>query len=455
MSNSPARALRNSDQRLIDTMQQLEIDYINRLKVVVSDSAISFSGLGSAGAQTPGTPSQFGNFLPTAGGVMIGPISDNPMLKTLISNSFDVTPNTGLYTGYLILGTQSGLTDELHQITGASHDGQRIKIQGIQTETITIKNDPSGVGSGGYNIRTPERTDYKLIGQNTVELYFDPVANQWAFDESSIFDNVTSGGNVATWSEFPALVDVNLGGFALTNFNNLRTKYTGIDILFNSNEIQFVASPSPPDSSSHIDFFVNGAEKLELDNSQIQILEQVNFNGFDVVNLLRVNFADSDVIQSFAGSGNGISYKVVSPQTNHEFFFNSTPLVSINNIEFDMYEQLNMHSNDITNLNRLDFGSLNKITNATSGSNELDYIVGFNQKHSFYVNDVTKAFDVEYENIGSSSVAAIVMDSSAFIDFNNLALSATAGFRSIPTLAAGFITILVGGTKFKVAFFNV
>ena len=196
MSNNSTRPIRTQEQRLIETTVGLDRDFLQKLKVVGSETAISFSGLGAIGSSIPGKPqSQTGNYLAVAGGAMAGAIAFNvKVVKIDDTGSIDITPITGAYTGYAVVTTHLGLASNLQQIIGAHDDGQLLWIQAVSTETLTIKNDASGDGSGGFNIRTPALADFVLKGPQAVLLYFDPVQNQWAFMDSSYFDNISSGG---------------------------------------------------------------------------------------------------------------------------------------------------------------------------------------------------------------------------------------------------------------------
>ena len=146
--------------------------------------------------------SSSGNSLLTTGGVMIGPISFNPKLISIIdeevgkaasatSRVLDISEPLDQDSTRVIASGGVGTTD-LEFIKGASHAGQFLNIQGIVTQTITIKNDESGNGSAGFNIRTQTGSDLTLDGNANVLLIFDSTQNQWAV--------ITSGAGGSTAS---------------------------------------------------------------------------------------------------------------------------------------------------------------------------------------------------------------------------------------------------------------
>jgi len=120
-----------------------------------------------------------GGFLKTAGDTMVGPIAFFPTIVTIATGEIDIGRQSGDFTSYVFCTPESGSTDDLVTITGAVHAGQLLYLQGIATDTITIKN------SG--NIETLDGNDYDLIDDDIIILIFDITDNKW--------QQITSGKN--------------------------------------------------------------------------------------------------------------------------------------------------------------------------------------------------------------------------------------------------------------------
>lgn len=146
--------------------------------------------------------SDSGNALLTAGGTMIGPIAFFPILLSIqdlsigkaasaTSRVLDISGPIGAASTRIIANGGVGTTD-LEFIKGGQYAGQFLNIQGIVTQTITIKNDASGNGSEGFNIRTQGGGDLILEGNANILLIFDSTQNQWAV--------ITSGAGGSTAS---------------------------------------------------------------------------------------------------------------------------------------------------------------------------------------------------------------------------------------------------------------
>ena len=134
--------------------------------------------------------SDSGNALQTAGGTMIGPIAFFPILLSIqdleigkaasaTSRVLDISGPIGAASTRIIASGGVGTTD-LEFIKGGQYAGQFLNIQGIVTQTIVIKNDASGNGSEGFNIRTQGGGDLTLEGNANILLIFDSTQNQWA-----------------------------------------------------------------------------------------------------------------------------------------------------------------------------------------------------------------------------------------------------------------------------------
>lgn len=140
---------------------------MRRLESPSAISVPSFSGV-SGGSNTGSTSS---SFLPTAGGTMIGPIAFFPKLITISSGTIDVGEATDDFTSRVIVTPESGSTDDLVTISNAKHAGQILFLQGIQTDTLTLKTTG--------NIETIDGNDFSLADDDNIILIFDSIDNKW------------------------------------------------------------------------------------------------------------------------------------------------------------------------------------------------------------------------------------------------------------------------------------
>ena len=134
--------------------------------------------------------SDSGNALQTAGGTMIGPIAYFPIALFIqdleigkpaseTSRVLDISGPIGAASSRILANGGVGTT-LLEFIKGGQYAGQQLNIQGIVTQNLTIKDDASGNGSAGLNIRTQTGGDLTLVGNANVLLVFDSTQNQWA-----------------------------------------------------------------------------------------------------------------------------------------------------------------------------------------------------------------------------------------------------------------------------------
>ena len=158
-----------------------------------SNIGVAFSAGGGADSQAGQNSSAF---LPTAGGTMIGPIAFFPQLMTISSGAIDIGKNTENFTSRVILTPESGSTDDLVTITGAEHNGQLLFIQGIQTDTLTLKN------SG--NIETIDGNDFDIVDDDIIIFQFDVTDNKW--------QQVTVGKQSVGAASFPLTPNINALG---------------------------------------------------------------------------------------------------------------------------------------------------------------------------------------------------------------------------------------------------
>jgi len=169
MAFGGAKARTRIGKRIKDEQNKtMDLFSLIRRTNTVTSGGVSFTSGAGAGSNKGQSDT---NFLPTAGGTMIGPIAFFPRLITIASDAIDISKTTDNFTSRVILSPASGSTDDLVTITGAEHNGQLLFIQGIQTDTITLKN------SG--NIETIDGNDFDIVDDDIILFQFDVTDNKW------------------------------------------------------------------------------------------------------------------------------------------------------------------------------------------------------------------------------------------------------------------------------------
>ncbi len=143
-----------------------ELYSLHRRSDTPTQIAPSFTAGSSAGPQAGDV-----NFLPTGGGTMVGALAFFPKLITISTGAIDISKTTDDYTSRVIVTPETGSTDDLTTITGAANAGQLLFLQGVQADTITIKN------SG--NIETIDGGDFLLEDDDILIFQFDTTDNKW------------------------------------------------------------------------------------------------------------------------------------------------------------------------------------------------------------------------------------------------------------------------------------
>lgn len=428
------RPQRSTDDRIVELLADAERDFVNSLKPT-GESGLSLGGLGALPGATSNPRQSDVNFLPTAGGVMIGAIAFDPQTIIIQNDQIDIGKNTSKFKSHLIIFPESGTTDNLKDILNAAHAGQRLTLQGIVGNTITI------LATG--NIRTPNGANFNLTGKNSVDLFFDAIDNKWAFADSAYFDNITAGSG-DNLGNHTATQTLNMNGNSISNLNDILFAGSGQGILSDSSNLQILAG-----LNQFIRFFINGVEKLAIGTTQIDMLAtQFDMNAKEIVELRKLSFIDGHSIEK---TSVGLIYTVLSATGNtHRFNVNSTTKLEIDSSRVNVFQQLDMNNNDIGEISTARWitgggAALGSIGNLDP---ELAYQASLGKRHSFYVN-AAKYFDVMFDN----SAKVLKMDSTALIDFNNTSNSASAGTRTLPSNPLGFITARVGGINVKIPYY--
>jgi len=225
MSSSGIKKLRTSQDRVIDVLREQEQEFIQNLKPGGTEKG-GF-GLVGLGGTSSGSPIPAGNYLKTAGGVMMGPIAYNPSTVSIVTNAINIGQSSEKSSTYVILDSS---TTDLITITGAQFSGQDLILQGKTGSTITVKN------SG--NIVTSDGADYDIVGLALVRLIYDEASTKWR-----IYSTVGSGGGSGGWDgNATSILDMN--GFDIQHIGKISFEvtsgtYPSIDVSADSSVMNF------------------------------------------------------------------------------------------------------------------------------------------------------------------------------------------------------------------------
>lgn len=139
---------------------------VRRLEQPRATSIVFFAG---RGADIQGQNAS--GFLRTSGDTMMGPIAFFPALVTISAGIIDIGELTDAFSSRVIVTPESGSTDDLVTISNAKHNGQLLFLQGVQTDTITLKTTG--------NIETIDGNDFDIVDDDIIILQFDVTDNKW------------------------------------------------------------------------------------------------------------------------------------------------------------------------------------------------------------------------------------------------------------------------------------
>ena len=111
------------------------------------------------------------SLIKAAGDTMVGPMAYFLAEEDIASGELDVSQDGG-YSSRVVVGSESGTTDNLVRISGSIHAGQILFLQGKSTDTITIKHYTTEGGTKG-NIYMPSGNDYTLAAKEIVLFQWD------------------------------------------------------------------------------------------------------------------------------------------------------------------------------------------------------------------------------------------------------------------------------------------
>lgn len=132
-----------------------------------------------------GTGNGSNGFVRTSGDTMIGSFAFYPKVQTIASGVLDVDPVNNNDTSRIIVAGELGVDDDIDTITGASHAGQILNLQSVETQTHTLKHNTGNFYS--YTLG-----DVTFTGN--ILLIFNSINNKWI--ELSQIGSTGSGAGV-------------------------------------------------------------------------------------------------------------------------------------------------------------------------------------------------------------------------------------------------------------------
>ena len=413
----------------------------------VSSSASSGGGVSSNSSQETSN----GNFLPTAGGTMIGPIATFPVTTTISGGVIDVGQGTSEFTSNLIV---IGAGD-LDTINNPTNSGQLLWLQSHTSTAITLKH-----GTG--NIWIYSGVDYTMTSGEAVLLLWDAPNSRWNLVGNFNDASGGSGGmntdlsNMTSPTVPPVDLDMNdndIVGLANIDFDGASATIQGLNTLnfWHSNggvfnniiSVNTVGLQYYTGTTWEHQFYVGGTEVMRMGTSAIEMSAGVDMNDNSIVQVQKIEFSN-DIDDNITSSVTGITYNVNSTD-EHFFAVGGTVRMTVDSTKIEFDEPIDMNNNNITEVNTIQFNTSGQ-TLSTSAT-ELAYQVPSSDKHGFYVA-ASKILDITDQGIE--------LNLNEIINFgaNAISLSASSGVLTLPGNPLGFINAKVGATSIRIPYYS-
>lgn len=394
------------------------------------------------------------NYLSNYDAVLLGAISYSPKVISMGSTAIDLSKATDTgFTSRLILANPLALN--LETISGAEHAGQQLELQGVLTESITIKTTG--------NIRTQDGADVLITGNQIVLLSFDEIINKWVV-------KTKPSGSTMSFVSFTADADLNMGSFDIINVDRfiptvdssvfplpviagILLSFVGMHYNVNNLKVhkfqvlevdQFIITGDPAigisllgNDLTQVDdlFFTTAGTSITHDSSGIDfnlpagdlfewyvasILEfrvgpnEINFVGNDAIDIDDLFFTFAG--QSITSSSSGLQMNLPTAD-EFEIFVNGVLEWSISG------SSINGHGNGLSDMGGIFFSTGQSIQNSASG---ISHVVPAGDSHDFYVN------------LSLNFVIGTSIDSFVDMDFNDNDLLKIKTATVHENFAAGF-----------------
>jgi|10_taG_2_1085330.scaffolds.fasta_scaffold00924_16 hypothetical protein len=359
-------------------------------------STPSFSGTsGSSNVGPSGT-----NFLPTAGGTMMGPIAFYPVLVTISSGAIDIGETTDDFSSRVIVAPQTiGGPDDLVTITGAKHAGQLLIIQGTQSVTLTLKTTG--------NIETIDGNDFDIEDDDNIIFIFDGTDNKW--------QQVTIGKQGG-------------GGVSLSDNNTWTGIQTFTGTTFNVNTTAINLGDATSDS---INFLGKAGTNLDMNTYDLKSVDRLLFDTTGTDDLATTDRG----IAVDSGTGNHLHYNVPA-STRHHFDIAGVTEFNISSTGVTVTTKITTGS--ITSTGNSIFNGNTTLGNSSSDQIEINGDLEVNGEVEF--NDEVR-FD---DDVILGNTAADQIEINGDLDFKT---NYTTYFSATHPACTGFITVKINGSN--------
>jgi hypothetical protein len=391
---------------------------------------------------------------------MVGPIAFYPRTQTIASGTIDVSASTGAYSSRVYVIGQSSAADNLEVILGAGFAGQILFFQPIiaaitlqsYLKTATAWSGSSVSYSVGdvvlylsqrytcyvahtssasitpadatkwhrNNIRITGADDRVVAVDEIVLLQYDLTDGVWT---------VVSGGG--SGSSGAGLGDDNVWT-GINTFNGVTTSINSATINFGDSSgdlINFIATVSTPG---------------------------IPMGGNDVKNVGQIEFSTTS--QYIKGNSVGLEYRLPIGDT-HEFFINGVSELLIEGTGTTLGGDLDLATNDIQNVDQLNFEVTGQRLNSTSSS--IQYEVPSGDYHNFLVNSSS---EMTIRDTGVTITNDLTVNDDVTLGATSADLTTHNGLVNYATnysavglpasTSAGYITIQVGGVAKKLYYYS-
>ena len=421
------------------------------------------SGNASSTVRSPVTSgssagSNTGGFVKTGGDTMVGPLAFYFQTKYIASGVLDVSASTGAYSSRVVVIGQGGSADDLEVILGAGFAGQILFFQPIQAVTLQsfLKTATAWASGTSYsigdvvlyasqrytcyvahtssasilptdktkwyrnNIRITGATEQVVAIDEIILLQYDSTDSVWT---------VVSGGG--SGSSGAGLGDDNVWT-GINTFNGVTTSINSATINFGDSSgdlINFIATVSTPG---------------------------IPMGGNDVKNVGQIEFSTTS--QYIKGNSVGLEYRLPIGDT-HEFFINGVSELLIEGTGTTLGGDLDLATNDIQNVDQLNFEVTGQRLNSTSSS--IQYEVPSGDYHNFLVNSSS---EMTIRDTGVTITNDLTVNDDVTLGATSADLTTHNGLVNYATnysavglpasTSAGYITIQVAGVAKKLYYYS-
>ena len=456
MSNGKANTKKSLVDEIIKLKRQNVKSYGQQRQRVSSGAYIGTSGQkGGSDSNDISTA-----YLKTAGDTMIGPLAFYPKTQTIASGVIDVAQSTGAYSSRVYIIGQGSAADNLEVILGSSHAGQILFFQPIvaaitlqsylktatawssssvsynvgdvvlylsQRYTCYVAHTSSGSITPAdatkwhrNNIRITGATEQVVAVDEIILLQYDSTDGVWT---------VVSGGG--SGSSGAGLADDNVWT-GINTFNGTATSINSATLNFgdsSSDLINFIATVSTPG---------------------------IPMGGNDIKNVGQIEFSSSS--HYIKSNSVGFEYRVPVGDT-HEFFINGVSELLVTSTSTTLGGDLDLATNDIQNVDQLNFEVTGQRLNSTSSS--IQYEVPTGDHHNFLVNSSS---EMTIRDTGVTITNDLTVNDDVTLGATSADLTTHNGLVNYATnysavgqpaaTSAGYITIQVGGVAKKLYYYS-